>query len=189
MWNMRVSHVRPTGVERTFGEDEIIVSKTDAKGIIRYANHVFCRVSGYTVPELLGQPHNIIRHADMPGGVFKLAWETIAGGSEIFAYVLNLASDGAHYWVLAHVTPSRDGSGRIVGYHSNRRLPDARQIDAIAPIYSALLAEERRHSQASAAVDAGTALLNQVLADLGQTYDEFVWSVGTTTPAMTGAAR
>ncbi len=189
MWNMRVSHVRPTGVERTFGEDEIIVSKTDRAGVITYANEVFQRVSGYSADELLGKPHNIIRHPSMPRCIFRLLWDTIASGEEIFAYVLNLACDGAHYWVFAHVTPSFGPRGEIIGYHSNRRLPEARQIDAIAPIYSALLAEERRHSQASAAVDAGTALLIQVLADLGQTYDEFVWSVGTTTPAMTGAAR
>ena len=115
---MQTTAVRPTGVERTFGADEIIVSKTDPKGRLTYANHVFCRSLRATPsPMLLGQPHNIIRHPDMPGGVFKLAWETIAGGSEIFAYVLNLASDGAHYWVLAHVTPS---SRRL---RQDRRLP------------------------------------------------------------------
>ena len=124
MWNMRVSHVRPTGVERTFGEDEIIVSKTDAKGIIRYANGVFLRVSGYEEADVLGQPHNIIRHPEMPRCIFRLLWDTIASGEEIFAYVLNLAADGAHYWVFAHVTPSFGPRGEIIGYHSNRRLPD-----------------------------------------------------------------
>ena len=174
---MQTTAVRPTGVERTFGADEIIVSKTDPKGRLTYANHVFCRVSGYTVPELLGQPHNIIRHADMPGGVFKLAWETIAGGSEIFAYVLNLASDGAHYWVLAHVTPSRDGSGRIVGYHSNRRLPARGAIQEVEPLYRSILAEEQRHEHGPRSASAGMELLMKTLADLGVTYEQWVWDI------------
>jgi PAS domain S-box-containing protein len=186
---MRESQIRPTGVERTFGEDEIIVSKTDPKGVIRYANGVFLRVSGYEEAAVLGRPHNIIRHPDMPRSVFRLLWDTIASGQEIFAYVLNLAADGAHYWVFAHVTPSFGSHDEIVGYHSNRRLPDRGQIDAVAPIYAALLAEERRHSTTSAAVDAGMALLHDVLRDRAQSYDEFVWSLGTTTPAMAGAAR
>jgi PAS domain S-box-containing protein len=77
--------VTPSGVERTFGEDEIIVSKTDVKGRITYANQVFLRVAGYTERELLGQPHNIIRHPDMPRCVFKLLWDTLEAKREIFA--------------------------------------------------------------------------------------------------------
>ena len=98
----------PTGRERMFGEDEIIVSKTDLKGRITYANSVFLRVAGYAEEDVLGQPHSMIRHPGMPRAVFKLLWETIAGGREIFAYVKNMARDGDHYWVFAHVTPSFD---------------------------------------------------------------------------------
>ena len=100
--------VAPTGRERVFGEDEIIVSKTDLQGRITYANSVFLRVAGYAEEDVLGQPHSMIRHPGMPRAVFKLLWETIAGGREIFAYVKNLARDGDHYWVFAHVTPSFD---------------------------------------------------------------------------------
>ena len=174
---MRVSHVRPTGVERTFGEDEIIVSKTDAKGIIRYANGVFLRVSGYEEVDVLGQPHNIIRHPSMPRCIFRLLWDTVASGEEIFAYVLNLASDGAHYWVLAHVTPSRDGSGRIVGYHSNRRLPARGAIQEVEPLYRSILAEEQRHEHGPRSASAGMELLMQTLADLGVTYEQWVWDI------------
>ena len=97
-----------TGVERFFDKDEIIVSKTDLKGRMTYCNDVFLRIAGYTEQELLGQPHSIIRHPDMPRCVFKLLWDTIGAGKEIFAYVINRAKNGDHYWVLAHVTPSRD---------------------------------------------------------------------------------
>src|SRR5689334_2578922 len=102
---MRATRTRPTGVERTFGADEIIVTKTDPRGVITYANEVFLRVSALTEAEAAGQPHSIIRHPDMPRAVFKLLWDTLGERQEIFAYVKNLAADGAHYWVFAHVTP------------------------------------------------------------------------------------
>jgi PAS domain-containing protein len=92
--NMRKQAVAPTGREVRFGDDEIIVSKTDVKGKITYANDVFLKVAGYTEAEVLGQPHNFIRHPGMPACVFKLLWETLEGGQEIFAYVLKLRPTG-----------------------------------------------------------------------------------------------
>jgi PAS domain S-box-containing protein len=181
---VRAPTVAPTGHERIFGEDEIIVSKTDPKGIIRYANDVFLRVSAYNEADVVGHPHNVIRHPDMPRCVFKLLWETIAGGNELFAYVLNLASDGAHYWVFAHVTPTSDRSGRIIGYHSNRRLPDRASVNAIEPLYRSLLAEEKRHAHPVAAMDASTALLQRTLDGKGMTYDELVWDITTRQGAL-----
>ena len=111
----------PTGVARPFEEEEIIVSKTDLKGRITYANDVFVRISQYPLRELMGAPHSLIRHPNMPRCVFKLLWDTIEAKKEIFAYVLNLAKSGDHYWVFAHVTPSFDGNNNIIGYHSSRR--------------------------------------------------------------------
>ena len=108
---MKATQVRPTGTERTFGEDEIIVTKTDLRGVLTYANDVFLRISALTEDEAIGQPHSLIRHPDMPRAVFKLLWDTLKERKELFAYVVNLASDGAHYWVLAHVTPSFDAGG------------------------------------------------------------------------------
>jgi len=167
----------PTGVERTFGASEVIVTKTDPQGRLTYANDVFCRVSALPEDELLGKPHNVIRHPEMPGGVFKLLWDTLAAGRELFAYAVNLAGDGAHYWVLAHVTPSLDASGRLVGYHSNRRLPAPGTVREVQPVYQVLLAEERRHGHGPDAAAAGLALLGQLMSDRGTTYDEWVWDV------------
>jgi PAS domain S-box-containing protein len=169
--------IRPTGVERTFSSDDIIVTKTDRKGIIRYANQVFLQVSGYTEAEVLGQPHRIIRHPDMPRCVFKLLWDTIEAGEELFAYVVNLAADGAHYWVLAHVTPSFGAGGEILGYHSNRRSPDREAVRHVVPIYERLRREERRHDQPRIALERSSALLAEILAERGQRYDEFVWGL------------
>ena len=176
---MRAPHAQPTGVERTFHDDEIIVSKTDPRGRITYVNDVFLRVSAYPEDELLGQPHSIIRHPDMPRGVFKLLWDTIPTGRELFAYIVNLAGDGAHYWVLAHVTPTFDAGGAVVGYHSNRRTASRSALDRIEPLYAELLREERAHANPVQAVQASSALLAKRLEELGQTYEEFVWSLDT----------
>ena len=174
---MHAVPVVPSGVERTFGRDEIIVSKTDPRGRITYANDVFLRVSGYTEADLLGRPHNVIRHPDMPRAVFQVLWDAIGAGDEVFAYVLNLAADGSSYWVLAHVTPTFGPDGSIVGHHSNRRWPQPSAVAAVRPLYRRLLEVERARPTAKAAVTASMVALREHLAAAGTTYDELVWSI------------
>lgn len=169
--------VVPTGEERSFSPDELIVSKTDPRGVITYANDVFLRVSGYAMHEVLGQPHNLIRHPEMPRAVFQLLWDTLAARQEVFAYINNLAADGVSYWVLAHVTPSYGRDGSVVGYHSSRRRPSRRAIEQVLPLYRQLLAEERRHPTATAAVAASSQLLSELITEQEGSYEEFVWSV------------
>ncbi|BBH64482.1 transcriptional regulator [Actinoplanes sp. OR16] len=176
---MKLTQIRPTGTERTFGDGELIVTKTDPRGVITYANDVFLRISALGEEEAVGQPHSVIRHPDMPRAVFKLLWDTLKQEQEIFAYVVNLAADGAHYWVFAHVTPSYDGAGRVVGYHSNRRVPSRSAVAAAEDLYGVLRAAERRHDRTPDAVAAGSAMLEQVLAERGRTYDELVWDLAT----------
>ncbi len=166
-----------TGVERFFREDEIIVSKTDPKGLITYANDVFLRISGYSENEIIMQPHSIIRHPDMPRCVFKLLWDTIQDGREIFAYVINRSKNGDHYWVLAHVTPTFGDGGNITGYHSSRRVVRKQELAAIEPLYSKLKAEEDRHSDRKAGLNASMNMVGDILKDAGVDYDEFVFSV------------
>ncbi|WP_428642206.1 PAS domain-containing protein [Roseibium sp.] len=168
-----------TGVERTFHDDEIIVSKTDLKGRITYANRVFLDIAGYTEKEVLGQPHSMIRHPAMPRCVFRLLWQTIEAGQEIFAYVINRAKNGDHYWVYAHVTPSFDETGRIIGYHSNRRVPDRTIVDDhIVPLYQALREEEARHASRKDGMFAGEQMILNMLGEAGLAYDEFVATIG-----------
>lgn len=174
---MRQNGIVPTGREVTFRDDEIIVSKTDLKGTITYANDVFVRVSGYDERELLGSPHSLIRHPDMPRCVFKLLWDTIQRGDEIFAYVNNLAKTGDHYWVFAHVTPSHDGHGRVVGYHSNRRVPYPDALSKVKTLYARLRDEERKHGDSMAGMNAAGAVLAETLAQQGQDYAEFVFQL------------
>jgi PAS domain S-box-containing protein len=158
--------------------DDLIVSKTDLTGRITYANEVFCRVAGYSERELLGKPHSIIRHPDMPRAVFKYLWDTIVEGREVFAYVKNLARSGDYYWVFAHVTPSRDADRKTVGFHSNRRVPDPGIVrDLIAPLYAELLREEQSHRNGKEALAAGYRMLVDFIASKKMSYDELIFSL------------
>lgn len=167
--------ITPTSTERFFSDSEIIVSKTDLKGRITYANQTFCKLAGYREAELLGQPHSIIRHPDMPRAVFKLLWDTLHEGREIFAYVKNMAKNGDYYWVLAHVTPSYDDNRNIIAYHSNRRVPDRGVVqNVITPLYAAVLEEEKRHKNGQMELAAGFEFLVNFLKSKNTTYDELI---------------
>lgn len=158
--------------EINFPDKKFIVSKTDLKGRITYGNALFLSMSGYAESELIGAPHNILRHHDMPKIVFELLWEHVQAGKEIFAYVKNKTKSGDYYWVYAHVTPSLDDQGKIIGYHSVRRKPTATALNTIKPLYSALLDAER-----SGGVMASQKLLDTQLLQLGKNYDEFIFAL------------
>lgn len=166
-----------TGVERRFPDDEIIVSKTDTTGRLTYVNDIFLSVSGYTEEEVVGQPHSIIRHPEMPRAIFKLLWDSISAGREIFAYVNNRAKNGDYYWVLAHVTPNFGPNGEIVGYHSNRRAPRADALAKIKPLYQTLLDTERKAADRKVGLEASFKQLTDILAREGKSYGEFVFGL------------
>ena len=170
-------NIKPIDEEIHFDENEIIVSKTDLKGKLVYVNNVFARVAEMTTAEVIDQPHNIIRHPDMPRVVFRLLWEAIEAGNEIFAYVKNMSKTGKYYWVIAHVTPSYDGTGEINGYHSNRRSPSKLAIERISNIYSKLLKEESNHSNAKDGLEASYQMFNSILKEQDKSYSEFIWAM------------
>ncbi len=170
--------ISPTTREVTFRPEEIIVSKTDLKGRITYANRTFSQVAGYSRDELMGQPHSIIRHPDMPRAVFKLLWDQLAEEKEVFAYVKNMARNGDFYWVFAHVTPSYDASRQVVGYHSNRRVPDRRVIkDVMEPVYAELLRIEASHANAKDGLRASFAHLIDIVKSKAASYDELIFAL------------
>ena len=168
--------IAPTTVERMMREDDFIVSKTSAKGIITYGNPIFIEFSGYSEAELLGSQHNIIRHPDMPRAAFKLAWDTIQSGQEFFGYVKNLAKDGSFYWVFTHISPDFDQRRNIVGYTSVRRCPQRSALAKIEPVYQQMLAAERA-AGARDAIAAGTQVLLALLKQTGMGYEELVFSL------------
>ena len=166
--------ITPTRTEVFFEKNDIIVSKTDLKGQLTYVNRVFLQISGYAEEELLGQPHSLIRHPDMPRCVFKLLWERLHSGKEIFAYVKNMTKTGDFYWVLAHATPSIAPNGEAVGYHSNRRVPERKAVDAIVPLYGALKATEDGEPDRRAGLEKSWRQLHDILEQKSISYDEFV---------------
>ncbi|NQD36597.1 PAS domain-containing protein [Permianibacter sp. IMCC34836] len=123
-----------TGVERQMRDGEFIVSKTDLKGMITYINPYFCEIADFTETELLGQPHNIIRHPDMPKEAFEDLWRTLKAGKPWTGYVKNRTKDGDHYWVLANATPIWE-NGSVTGYLSVRSKPDRSMVSQIEKIY------------------------------------------------------
>ncbi len=168
--------ITPTNVERQMRENDFIVSKTDTKGIITYGNPIFIEFSGYTEAELIGAPHNIIRHPDMPRSAFKLAWDTIQSGNEFFAYVKNMSKDGGFYWVFTHISPDLDNSGRIVGYTSVRRCPKRSALEKIEPVYRQMVQAEKA-ADARNAITAGTQVLVDIMNQTGMGYEQLIFSL------------
>lgn len=169
--------VQPTGVEVFFDQSEIIVSKTDLKGRIVYANDIFLKIAGYTEEECMEQPHSMIRHPDMPRAIFKLLWETIERKEEIFAYVINMTKNGDHYWVFAHVTPSLDDNGNVIGFHSNRRVPGRESVAKIEGLYAAIVETEKSYSNAKEGLQAGYDQLISFVNDNGGKYEELIFDI------------
>ena len=144
---MKISNYNPYNREIGFIEkhlncDDLIISKTDTDGIIKYANTTMLRITDSVQADLIGQKHNISRHPDMPRAVFKMMWDSIENGKDFHGFVKNLAKDGSYYWTYAFITPDFNKSGAIIGYHSERRAPNPKAIVEIACIYQQLRAKE-----------------------------------------------
>ena len=153
------------------GED-FIVSKTDLKGRITYCNQIFMEMAEYTEEELLGKPHNIIRHPDMPKAVFKYLWDTIPKKEEVFAYVINRTKNQNDYWVYANITATLDENDKIIDYYSVRRKPNPKALEVIIPLYKKMIEVEK-----NSGVDASFKVLTDVLAQKGVSYDELIISL------------
>lgn len=126
-----------TEIETPFPEGKLIVSTTDPEGIITHVNKSFIEMSGYTEEELLGAPHSILRHPDMPPVAFKGLWDTIQSGQKWQGFVKNLRKDGGFYWVKATVIPNVR-NGKIVAYTSVRRKPSRTNVEACMKLYPTL---------------------------------------------------
>ena len=160
----------PLNKEKVLNPKRYIVSKTDTKGVITYGNDYFVEVSGYTESELIGQPHNIIRHPDMPKVVFKLMWERIKEGKNIMALVKNLSKDGSYYWVVTDFEAKMDPlTNKPVSFTAFRKAAPKKAVEAIEPIYAKLVEIEK-----TGGMEASEEYLKGYLEAKGKTYDEFV---------------
>ena len=142
-----MAKVTPLNIEIDLDPKRYIVSETDETGKITFCNDYFIEVCGYSKDELIGKPHSIIRHPDMPKVVFKLLWKTISQGKNINAVVKNLAKDGRYYWIFTEFESRRDtDSGKIIGYTASRKSISKHVIEIISDLYAKLLEIEKTDS-------------------------------------------
>ena len=133
--------------EVPYPDGRLIVSRTGLDGVITHANDAFVELSGYSREELIGAPHGILRHPDMPRAAFADLWETLKSGRKWHGYVKNLRKDGRHYWVYATALPNVR-NGQVVGYTSVRRKPSRRAIENVLPLYRQWLQQQAAEASA-----------------------------------------
>lgn len=126
-----------TDIETPYPEGKLIVSRTDTNGNITHCNQSFVDMSGYEESEIIGQPHSLLRHPDMPAAAFADLWKTVQNGEKWHGYVKNLRKDGGYYWVYATVIPNIR-KGEVVGYTSVRRKPSSKKVQEAISTYSSM---------------------------------------------------
>ncbi len=165
-----MEHPIPTDHEIVLDPKRYIVSKTDAKGIITYGNDYFVEISKYKESELVGKPHNIIRHPDMPKVIFKLMWDRIQIGGSIMAIVKNMAKDGSFYWVVTEFESKRDKlNHQITGYTAFRKAAPKDAIAEIENVYMKLVEIEKESG-----IEGSRNYFIGMLEDKGLSYDEYI---------------
>jgi PAS domain S-box-containing protein len=165
-----MKHPAPTNKEIMLNPKRYIVSKTDARGVIEYANDYFVEVCGYSEEELIGKPHSIVRHPDMPKIVFKMMWDRINKRENIMAVVKNLAKNGDHYWVVTEFEPKVNPiTNEIISHTAFRKAAPRKAIETMEPIYAKLLELEKEGG-----MEASEKFLIDFLEEKKMTYDEFI---------------
>jgi len=152
----------PINEEIELKNNVYIESDTDPKGIITYVNDYFAEISRYSAEELIGQPHSIVRHPDMPKVLFKILWDRLQAGENFVAAVKNLAKDGRYYWVFTDFETVRDDTGKITGYKAIRKKISHHVTDLLDPIYKKLVEVEQEGG-----MEASEKYLNDFLASHG----------------------
>ena len=166
---------RPTPIDREVQWDKTktLISETDVKGTITNVNDVFCAVAHYSAGELIGQPHNLIRHPDMPKLIFKLLWDNLKVGNNFVGVIKNLAKTGEYYWVVTDFEMRRDAMGNITHYIGRRKsVPEAAINNYLAPFYESLLKMEK-----IGGVELSSRFFKNYLTKQGKDYIDFVISI------------
>jgi PAS domain S-box-containing protein len=158
--------------ERKLNSSDFIVSKTDKKGIITYANPSLLKITEYTMDELIGENHNIIRHPDMPRALYKHVWDEIQEGRHVYAYIKNLTKDGSFYWVFAYIVPDYNDKGDVIGYHSERRAPNLKALPDIVNLYNNM-----KQIEVNSGVDDALAYMNELVSSKADSYTKYVFKL------------
>jgi len=157
------------GKEIKLDPKRYIVSKTDVSGKIVYSNQYFSEISGYTESELVGSPHNIVRHPDMPKAIFYLMWQRLRKGHNIMAVVKNLAKNGDYYWVTTDFEIKKGRMGKVRHYIAFRQAAPKHVVKSIEPLYARL-----RRIEEEEGMRASILYLETFLAEKGMDYDQFI---------------
>jgi len=168
----RIVKPAPKDIEITVSPKKTIVSRTDEKGIIKFVNDYFQEVAGYNEKELIGQPHNVIRHTDMPKIIFKHLWDELKQGKDVRAIIKNLAKDGRYYWVITNFHTLYDDDGKIIGYYARRKAVPQHVKEEVIKLYKTLLALEEQGG-----MEASEKYLKQWLDEHNTTYSGYVESL------------
>ena len=137
-----ITRPKPIDEEVLF-DGRSLISETDLKGVITFVNRKFVEMTGYSKEEAVGEPHNMLRHPDMPKAAFEGMWKIIKEGKTWEGYVKNLRKDGKYYWVVVNIVPKKDENGNIIGYIASRKMPDRAQLDRIKTQYKEMMAKEK----------------------------------------------
>ncbi len=164
--------IRPEAVDKEIELDpkKYIMSKTDSKGVIEYGNEYFVEISGYKESELVGSPHNMIRHPDMPKVIFKLLWDRLESRKNIYAVVKNLSKSGRYYWVVTDFDIKINRvTNEVLGYFAYRRAAPKHAVKKVEKLYEKLIQIEEESG-----VSASEKYLTGFLEERGQSYDQFI---------------
>lgn len=168
--NTRITRPTPSEREVDWDKTKTLLSKTDARGIILYANEDFIDVSGYDEFELIGQPHNVVRHPEMPKVVFKVLWDNIKAGKDVHAVIKNMSKTGRYYWVVTQFKIISDGDGEIIGFLGTRKSVSQNIVTKfIEPLYKKLLQIEQ-----ATGLTASEDYLTGFLEERSKTYNEYI---------------
>jgi len=161
-------NIIPTDEEHEVKNIDIIVSKGDAEGNIKYANPVFFKLAGYTQSELIDKPHSIIRHPDMPKIIFKHLWENLKLGKDVKTFVKNLSKDGGYYWVFAYIRVANNPDGSFRNYVSTRKSMSLNAKHIIDSLYKSLV-----EAESLGGVEESQKVLEAFLEENGGNLDSF----------------
>lgn len=162
----------PINEEVILRSDKTIMSKTNSKGIIEYANDYFVEISGYKESELIGQAHNVIRHPDMPKVIFKWLWQHLEAKKNIHALVKNLTKEGKYYWVITTFEVKSDAKGNVISFFARRKAPPIKAVKIIDDLYRKILAIEK-----TSGIEVSEKYLNGFLEEKNMTYNEYITEV------------
>ena len=156
--------------------DQLMITKCDLNGKITYCNQSFIEISGYTEAELIGQTFALIRHSDMPKGIFFKMWQSLKNQREFNGFIKNKTKKDDHYWTFANITPCHNVSGNISGYTCAMRQPNPAAIMMFSMYYEQMLAQEAGQRNEEAA-KASLKLLIEQLSAMGDDYEACVFKL------------